>query len=66
MHEPTLLHVSRGISGTRPLRINCPPELAQLVLRFSSGVFLVGFYFSDRKRIRQLSKWQRLSAGSKS
>ena len=32
MHEPTLLHVSRGIAGTRPLRFNCPPELSQLVL----------------------------------
>jgi predicted MPP superfamily phosphohydrolase len=31
--HPTLLHVSRGLSGTRPLRFNCPPELAQLVLR---------------------------------
>jgi len=31
--EPTLLHVSRGISGTRPIRINSPPELAKLVLK---------------------------------
>jgi len=31
-HSPTLLHVSRGIAGTRPLRINCPPELTKLVL----------------------------------
>ena len=30
--EPTLLHVSRGIAGTRPLRLNCRPELAQLIL----------------------------------
>jgi predicted MPP superfamily phosphohydrolase len=30
---PTILHVSRGLSGEYPLRINCPPELAQLVLR---------------------------------
>jgi predicted MPP superfamily phosphohydrolase len=29
---PTLLHVSRGISGEHPLRWNCPPELAQLKL----------------------------------
>jgi predicted MPP superfamily phosphohydrolase len=29
---PTLLHVSRGISGEHPLRWNCLPELAQLVL----------------------------------
>lgn len=30
--EPTLLHVSRGIAGTKPLRYNCLPELAKLVL----------------------------------
>jgi predicted MPP superfamily phosphohydrolase len=29
---PTLLHVSRGISGEHPLRWNCLPELAQLRL----------------------------------
>ena len=33
MHPPTLLHVSRGISGTRPLRINCAPELTKLILQ---------------------------------
>lgn len=32
-HEPTLLHVSRGLAGTRPLRFRCPPELTQLVLQ---------------------------------
>ncbi|MFV1965420.1 MAG: metallophosphoesterase [Pirellulaceae bacterium] len=33
-HEPpTVLHVSRGISGLDPLRWNCPPELAKLVLK---------------------------------
>lgn len=30
---PTLLHVSRGISGRHPLRLNCPPELVKVVLR---------------------------------
>jgi predicted MPP superfamily phosphohydrolase len=30
---PTLLHISRGLAGTRPLRINCPPELTMLVLK---------------------------------
>jgi predicted MPP superfamily phosphohydrolase len=30
---PTLLHVSRGISGVPPIRLNCPPEIALLVLR---------------------------------
>jgi len=29
---PTLLHVTRGISGKDPIRWNCPPELAKLVL----------------------------------
>ena len=29
---PTLLHVTRGISGVHPVRFNCPPELALLVL----------------------------------
>lgn len=32
-YEPTLMHVSRGIAGTRPLRLNCTPELARLTLR---------------------------------
>lgn len=30
--RPTLMHVSRGLAGTHPLRYNCPPELAKLVL----------------------------------
>ncbi len=30
---PTLMHVSRGISGTHPLRIACPPEVSSIVLR---------------------------------
>ena len=31
--EPTILHVSRGLSGELPVRLNCPPELTKLVLR---------------------------------
>jgi predicted MPP superfamily phosphohydrolase len=32
-HEPpTLLHVSRGLAGIHPIRLNCPPELALLTL----------------------------------
>jgi predicted MPP superfamily phosphohydrolase len=31
--EPTVLHVSRGLSGLDPLRFNCPPELTRLILR---------------------------------
>lgn len=30
---PTVLHVTRGLSGMMPLRFNCPPELSKLVLR---------------------------------
>ena len=30
---PTLMHVSRGLAGRHPLRLNCPPELTRLVLR---------------------------------
>ncbi len=30
---PTVLHVSRGISGEIPLRLNCRPEVTKLILR---------------------------------
>ncbi len=30
---PTILHVSRGVSGQFPLRINCPPEMTELRLQ---------------------------------
>lgn len=30
---PTLLYVSRGISGRHPIRWRCPPELTRLILR---------------------------------
>lgn len=29
----TVMHVSRGIAGVHPIRLNCPPELAVLTLR---------------------------------
>jgi predicted MPP superfamily phosphohydrolase len=36
-HEPpTLLHVTRGIAGIHPIRLNCPPEIALLVLKRSA------------------------------
>jgi predicted MPP superfamily phosphohydrolase len=35
--NPTTMHVSRGLSGLTPLRINCPPELTLLVLRCARG-----------------------------
>ncbi|MEM7479130.1 MAG: metallophosphoesterase, partial [Planctomycetota bacterium] len=31
--KPTLVHVSRGIAGTHPLRLRCPPEISLLTLR---------------------------------
>ena len=30
---PTLLHVTHGIGSEMPLRYNCPPEIAKLILR---------------------------------
>lgn len=30
--SPTILHVTRGVSGVYPVRVNCPPELVKLVL----------------------------------
>ena len=33
-HEPpTVMHVSRGVAGKTPLRLNCPPEIALLILK---------------------------------
>jgi predicted MPP superfamily phosphohydrolase len=29
---PTILHVTRGVSGEFPVRLNCPPEMAHLTL----------------------------------
>ncbi len=34
---PTLLHVSRGLSGVHTIRLNCPPELTLLELRRSEA-----------------------------
>jgi predicted MPP superfamily phosphohydrolase len=31
--KPTLLHVSRGLAGVHPIRLNCPPELPLLILK---------------------------------
>ena len=33
---PTLMHVSRGVSGEIPLRLNCPPEVTKLTLHAAS------------------------------
>jgi predicted MPP superfamily phosphohydrolase len=29
---PTIMHVTRGVSGELPVRLNCPPEMAHLAL----------------------------------
>jgi predicted MPP superfamily phosphohydrolase len=34
--QPTLMHVSRGVAGTHPLRWWCPPEVSLLTLRSRS------------------------------
>ncbi len=33
---PTIMHVSRGVSGEIPLRLNCRPEVAKITLRATS------------------------------
>lgn len=38
--DPTLLYVSRGISGKEPVRYNCAPEVTKLVLRPAPGAAL--------------------------
>ena len=40
--EPTLLYVSRGLSGRHPLRFNCPPELTRIVLESPAARSLDG------------------------
>lgn len=36
--DPTLLYVSRGVSGKEPIRYNCPPEVTKLVLKPATSV----------------------------
>jgi predicted MPP superfamily phosphohydrolase len=33
---PTIMHVTRGVSGEYPIRMNCPPEIVRLVLHADS------------------------------
>jgi predicted MPP superfamily phosphohydrolase len=40
--SPTLLHVSRGLSGEHPLRYRCRPEVVLLTLRQANGPALHG------------------------
>lgn len=37
---PTILHVTRGVSGDTPIRWNCPPEVACLRLRYCAADLL--------------------------
>ena len=39
---PTVMHVTRGISGKLPLRMNCAPEMARLVLHAKKPADSVG------------------------
>lgn len=41
--KPTLMHVSRGIAGTHPLRWRCPPEVSLLTLVSPSSSQLEDF-----------------------
>ena len=34
---PTIMNVTRGVSGVYPLRVNCPPEIVKLVLHCGKG-----------------------------
>ena len=34
---PTIMHVTRGVSGLIPLRLKCPPEMVHLVLHATEG-----------------------------
>ncbi|HYW79834.1 MAG TPA: metallophosphoesterase [Thermoguttaceae bacterium] len=34
---PTVMHVTRGVSGELPIRLNCPPEIAHLVLHSAAS-----------------------------
>lgn len=36
--QPTLLYVSRGLSGREPIRFHCPPELTKLTLKCQTSV----------------------------
>jgi predicted MPP superfamily phosphohydrolase len=36
--SPTVMHVSRGISGLHTVRFGCPPELALLTLTRGNGI----------------------------
>ena len=51
--HPTLLHVSRGLSGEVPLRLNCRPEVTQLVVRSPQLVYQE---YLHRQEITELAR----------
>ena len=53
---PTLLHVSRGLSGEVPLRLNCRPEITELVLRCPQLVYQE---HRHREEIKELTRIQK-------
>ncbi|MEX0717346.1 MAG: metallophosphoesterase [Planctomycetaceae bacterium] len=50
---PTLLYVSRGVSGDHPLRWNCKPELTRLILRAPTTTVFESQGVCDAARIIQ-------------
>lgn len=52
---PTLLHVSRGLSGEVPLRLNCRPEVTQLIVRCPK---LVHQEYLHRQELGELARIQ--------
>lgn len=46
---PTIMHVSRGLSGELPIRLNCPPELTTLVLHAPREAVRRENYWTSRK-----------------
>ena len=49
--DPTLLLVSRGISGRHPYRWNCPPELSFLTLRSADSDQALGWNAAGDRRL---------------
>ena len=49
---PTMLHVSRGLSGEVPLRLNCRPEVTKVVLKCPE---LIHMEYAHRMEIQALA-----------
>ena len=57
---PTLMHVSRGLSGVHPLRFHCPPELTLLELRCASDSTHGGTLALDRPVVSAVCAQQKV------